>query len=144
MSRCAARERKPALEFKDFEPTQAFVRGDRVRRQVLGDEHVERSYSNTDQFSRAWRQFATESAWGASWARSGLDVKTRAICTVAALIALGGLPEQLKTHIRGALRLGVTREELVEMIIHVGVYAGEPRAAVAFEIARGIVSKHAR
>lgn len=121
-----------------LEPTERFLRGDRVRRRVLGDAHVDRSTSSVTEFTRVWRQLSTEVAWGEFWARPGLDLKTRSICTVAALTALG-LPREIRLHIRGALNCGVTPTELAEILIQVGSYAGMPKAADAFQIADEIL-----
>jgi len=90
--------------------------------------------------ARVWREFADAVSWGQVWARGGLDLRTRAICTVAVLCAQGDLA-QLGTHIRGALRLGVSPAELAEVLIHVGSYAGAPKAAAAFAVADAIVAE---
>jgi 4-carboxymuconolactone decarboxylase len=112
----------------------SFRRGERSRREVLG----ERSSPREGSIREVWRRFATEVAWGQVWARPGLDLRTRSICTISVLCALGEL-DQLKTHIPGALNLGVTREELAEILIHVGNYAGMPRASSAFEVAAEVL-----
>jgi alkylhydroperoxidase/carboxymuconolactone decarboxylase family protein YurZ len=80
-------------------------------------------------------------AWGQVWTRPGLDLRTRSVCTVAVLCALGE-SRQLATHIRGALRQGLTGAELAEIFIHVGSYAGAPRAATAIEIADTILAEN--
>lgn len=116
------------------------ARGEGIRRTVLGDEFVERSNKNADEFTMTWRRFSTEASWGRIWGREGLDLKTRSLCTVAALVALGDARE-LRTHLRGALRLGITPAELTEVFIQVGGYAGSIRAGSAFEIAQAILKE---
>jgi alkylhydroperoxidase/carboxymuconolactone decarboxylase family protein YurZ len=118
------------------------ARGDSMRRTVLGDEFVERSNKNADEFTMTWRRFATEASWGRIWGRPGLDLKTRSLCTISALVALGDARE-LRTHLRGALRLGITPDELAEVFIQVGGYAGSIRAGSAFDIAQAILKEQA-
>ena len=124
----------------NFDVNEAFARGDARRRQVLGDDYVERSNQNLDELTKAWRRFATEVSWGQVWTRPGLDLKTRSMCTVAALVAVGDMRE-LKTHVRGALRLGVTPEELAEVFIQIACYAGMPRGGGAFATLKDILSE---
>jgi 4-carboxymuconolactone decarboxylase len=119
---------------------EMLARGDSIRRQVLGDEFVERSNKNADEFMMTWRRFATEASWGRIWGRPGLDLKTRSLCTISALVALGDARE-LRTHLRGALNLGITPEELTEVFIQVGGYAGSIRAGSAFDIAQAVLKE---
>ncbi len=114
--------------------------GSQVRRAVLGDAHVDRASAPRGVLAPTWREYSDAVAWGQVWARPGLDLRIRSICTVAVLCALGE-NGQLATHIRGALRQGVTSAELAEIFIHVGSYAGAPRAATAFEIADAILAE---
>jgi len=113
-------------------------RGSRVRRQVLGDEHVERALRDSTPFGVEWQEFLTRHAWGAVWPRRGLDLRTRSCITVAMLIALGRT-EELAIHLRGALRNGVTREELREVLLHSAVYCGMPAANSAVRVARDVL-----
>jgi alkylhydroperoxidase/carboxymuconolactone decarboxylase family protein YurZ len=83
-----------------------------------------------------------EAAWGGIWGRPGLDLKSRSLCTISALAALGSTRE-LRTHLRGALRLGVTTQELAEIFIQVGGYAGSIRAGSAFELTRALLAETA-
>jgi 4-carboxymuconolactone decarboxylase len=108
--------------------------GMRVRREVLGDEHVDRASGHASEFTRPWQEHITASAWGEVWGRPGLDRRTRSAVTLAVLTALGRR-EELAIHVRGALRNGLTPEEIREVLIHVSVYAGVPAANAAFAIA---------
>jgi alkylhydroperoxidase/carboxymuconolactone decarboxylase family protein YurZ len=116
------------------------AQGDSIRRKVLGDEFVDRSNQNSSEFLMTWRRFATEASWGRIWGRPGLDLKTRSLCTIAALVAVGDARE-LRTHLRGALRLGITPDELTEVFIQVGGYTGSIRAGSAFDIAQSVLTE---
>jgi 4-carboxymuconolactone decarboxylase len=105
-----------------------------VRRQVLGDEHVDRATANRTPFTEDFQEFITRYAWGGIWTRPGLDRRTRSCITVAMLAALGR-HEELALHVRAALRNGVTRDELREVLLQTAVYAGVPAANSAFAIA---------
>lgn len=115
-------------------------RGAQVRRQVLGDAHVDRSLASADDFSRDLQDFLHEHAWGATWTRPGLPLKTRSIVNLGMLVALNR-PHELEVHIRGALRNGVTRDELKEILLHTAVYCGAPAAVDAFRIARKVLGE---
>ena len=115
-------------------------RGAQVRRQVLGDAHVDRSLASADDFSRDLQDFLHEHAWGATWTRPGLPLKTRSIVNLGMLVALNR-PHELEVHIRGALRTGVTRDELKEILLHTAVYCGAPAAVDAFRIARKVLGE---
>jgi 4-carboxymuconolactone decarboxylase len=108
--------------------------GIQVRREVLGDDHVDRATGSASDFTRPWQEHITASAWGEVWTRAGLDRRTRSAVTLAVLTALGRR-EELAMHVRGALRNGLTPEEIREVLIHVSVYAGVPAANAAFAIA---------
>ncbi|WP_245718350.1 4-carboxymuconolactone decarboxylase [Nocardia miyunensis] len=105
-----------------------------VRRAVLGDEHVDRAIARTTEFTRPFQEYITEAAWGAVWTREGLDRRTRSAITLAVLTALG-CENEIAMHVRGALRNGLTREEIAEVLLHTGVYAGVPKSNAAFAIA---------
>ncbi|MBO0685589.1 MAG: 4-carboxymuconolactone decarboxylase [Candidatus Dormibacteraeota bacterium] len=105
-----------------------------VRRQVLGDEHVDRATANATPFTRDFQEFITRYAWGGVWTRPGLDRRTRSCITVAILTALGR-HEEIPMHVRAALRNGVSRDELKEVLLQTGIYAGVPAANSAFAIA---------
>jgi 4-carboxymuconolactone decarboxylase len=101
---------------------------------VLGDEHVDRASANQTPFTADFQEFITRYAWGGIWTRPGLDRRTRSCITVAMLVALGS-HEELALHVRAALRNGVTRDELREVLLQTVVYAGVPAANTAFSIA---------
>ena len=109
--------------------------GMKVRREVLGDEHVDRAIESTTPFTEPFQQFITEMAWGSVWAREGLDRRTRSAITVAILTALGR-EHELAMHVRAALRNGLTEDEVSEVLLHTAVYAGVPAANRAFAVAQ--------
>jgi 4-carboxymuconolactone decarboxylase len=108
-----------------------------VRRAVLGTEYVDRSLANADAFTRPLQDFVTEYCWGGVWTRPGLERKTRSMLNLAMLSSLGRMHE-FKLHIRGALNNGVTRDEIAEVLLQVGVYAGVPAAVEAFRNAKEV------
>jgi 4-carboxymuconolactone decarboxylase len=106
-----------------------------VRRDVLGDAHVDRATAAADDFTADFQQLITQYAWGAVWARPGLDRSVRR-CVTLALLAAGRHEEEFAMHVRAAVRGGVTSEEIKEVLLHVAIYAGVPAANRAFELAR--------
>jgi 4-carboxymuconolactone decarboxylase len=108
--------------------------GMRVRREVLGDAHVDRAVANTTEFTADFQDFITRYAWGELWARPGLSRPQRSMVTIALLAGLGR-HEELAMHVRAAIRNGVTAAEISEVLLHVAVYAGVPAANHAFVIA---------
>jgi 4-carboxymuconolactone decarboxylase len=117
-------------------------RGTSVRREVLGDEHVDRARAATTPFTADFQDFITRFAWGSVWAREGLDRRTRSCLTLALLAALGREGE-LEMHVRAALRIGLTPEEIAEVLLHTAVYAGVPAANSAFAIAQRVLEETA-
>ena len=109
--------------------------GMRVRREVLGDGHVDRAVAATDEFTADFQDLITRYAWGSVWARPGLDRSTRSCVTLGMLAALG-CEDEFQLHLGAATRNGVTREEIREVLLHVAVYAGVPRANRAFALAQ--------
>jgi 4-carboxymuconolactone decarboxylase len=109
--------------------------GMRARREVLGDEHVDRSVAGTTEFTAPFQDFITRYAWGEVWNRPGLTRPQRSMITLAVLTALGR-PEELALHVRAALRNGLTPEDISEVLLHTAVYAGVPAANSAFAIAK--------
>jgi 4-carboxymuconolactone decarboxylase len=109
--------------------------GMRVRREVLGDAHVDRATEAADEFTADFQELITRYAWGSVWTRPGLDRRTRSCVTLAMLAALGH-HDELAMHVRAALRIGLTRDEIREVLLQVGVYAGVPAANTAFRVAR--------
>ncbi|HEX5144817.1 MAG TPA: carboxymuconolactone decarboxylase family protein [Mycobacterium sp.] len=112
-----------------------YDKGREVRAAVLGEEYVAAAERNADDFSRPLQELLTEYCWGAVWGRDGLPRKTRSMLNLA-MIAVLNRPHELRTHIRGALTNDVTREEIAEIFLQVGVYAGAPAAVDSFRIAR--------
>jgi 4-carboxymuconolactone decarboxylase len=118
----------------------AFDDGMRVRREVLGDAHVDRAVARTTDFTRDFQEHITRLAWGSVWTRPGLDRRTRSAITLTALTALGREGE-LELHVRGALRNGLTPDEISEILIHTSVYAGVPAANAAFRVAQRVIDE---
>ena len=107
----------------------------RVRREVLGDEHVDRSIQRQTSLDADFQRYITESAWGAVWTRPGLDRRTRSLITIAILAALGR-EQELALHLRASRNIGVDPSEIAEALLHVAVYAGVPAANSAMAIAK--------
>lgn len=114
-------------------------RGMQVRREVLGDEHVDAAVSRTTDFTEDFQDFITRYAWGEIWTRPGLDRKTRSCITLTALVALGHLDE-LEMHVRAALRNGLTSDEIKEVLLQSAIYCGVPSANSAFAVAQRILA----
>lgn len=106
-----------------------------VRRQVLGDAHVDRASARTTEFTADFQRLITEYAWGSIWTRPGLDRRSRSIITLTALIARGH-HEELAMHLRAARTNGLTDEEIKEVLLQTAVYCGVPDANTAFRIAQ--------
>jgi 4-carboxymuconolactone decarboxylase len=114
--------------------------GFRVRREVLGDAHVDRAVAATDAFTADFQDFITRYAWGSVWTRPGLDRRMRSAITLAMLAALRAEGE-LAMHVRAAVRNGLSREEIAEVLLQVAVYAGVPAANTAFGVARRVLAE---
>ena len=112
--------------------------GMRVRREVLGDEHVDRATARQTEFDAPFQTFVTEVAWGSLWARPGLDLPTRSLITIALLAALGRT-EELRLHLNASRNTGATADEIREALLHVAVYAGVPAANTAFALAKEVL-----
>jgi 4-carboxymuconolactone decarboxylase len=121
-------------------PSSSGSDGERTRREVLGDEHVDRAQARTTDFTRPFQEFISRYAWGEVWNRPGLDRRTRSMITLAALTALSAEAE-LEMHVRAALRHGLTPEEISEVLLHTAVYAGLPAANTAFAIAQRVLEE---
>jgi 4-carboxymuconolactone decarboxylase len=113
--------------------------GMRIRREVLGDDHVDRATEQTTPDTEAFQDLITRYAWGEIWARPGLDRRTRSAITLSALVALGR-EHELAMHIRGGLRNGLTREEIGEVLLHSAIYCGVPAANRAFAIFQDVMA----
>lgn len=112
-----------------------FEAGMRVRREVLGDAHVDHAVATQTGFDVPFQRFITEVAWGTLWSRPDLDRRTRSLVTIAILAALGR-KEELELHLRASLNTGATPEEVREALLHVAVYAGIPAANSAMALAK--------
>jgi 3-oxoadipate enol-lactonase/4-carboxymuconolactone decarboxylase len=118
----------------------ARARGMAVRRQVLGEAHVDRAVAGTSEVTAPFQDFITRAAWGSVWSRPGLDRATRSAITLGLLTALGQRDE-LAMHVRAARRNGLTPEQISEVLLHAAVYCGVPAANVAFGIADGVLAE---
>ncbi|WP_188187867.1 bifunctional 3-oxoadipate enol-lactonase/4-carboxymuconolactone decarboxylase PcaDC [Nonomuraea sp. SYSU D8015] len=114
--------------------------GMRVRREVLGDAHVDRAIARTTPFTRDFQDLITRYAWGEIWTRPGLDRRTRSCVTLTALVAHGHL-EELAMHVRAALRNGLTPDEIGEVLLQTAVYCGVPAANAAFAVAQRVLEE---
>jgi 4-carboxymuconolactone decarboxylase len=115
-------------------------RGTTIRREVLGDQHVDSALARTTDFTAPFQDFITRYAWGDVWSRDGLDRRTRSCITLAILTALGR-EHELPLHVRAALRNGLTQDEIGEVLLHTAVYAGVPAANSAFSIAERVLAE---
>lgn len=121
---------------------ELYDRGMAVRREVLGDEYVDRAMADSDDLSRPLQEFVTESCWGGIWGREGLDRRTRSLVNLAMIAALNR-PHELRVHLNGALRNGCTREEIQEVLLQVTAYCGAPAGVDAFRVAREVLGEDA-
>jgi 4-carboxymuconolactone decarboxylase len=111
-----------------------------VRRRVLGAAHVDRAIAGATSFTSDFQDFITRYAWGGVWNRPGLDLKTRSAMTLTALIALGKI-EELEMHIAAARRIGLTSDEIKEVLLHSAIYCGVPAANQAFAVAERAMAR---
>ncbi|HEY7442365.1 MAG TPA: carboxymuconolactone decarboxylase family protein [Vicinamibacterales bacterium] len=119
---------------------QTFDRGLEIRKAVLGKEFVENAFKSADDFNRPLQELVTEYCWGAVWGRPQLDRKTRSLLNLAMISALNR-PHELKMHVGGALKNGVTREEIREVFLQVAIYCGVPAGVDAFRVAREVFAQ---
>jgi 4-carboxymuconolactone decarboxylase len=126
--------------------SELFEKGIKVRREVLGAEHVDASMSQADDFSRPLQELVTEYCWGNVWSRPGLDRKTRSLLNLAMLTALNR-PHEVKLHVRGALNNGCSKNDIMEVLLQTAIYCGVPAAMDSLrgakEIFQEIESKQA-
>ena len=118
-------------------------KGTEARRQVLGVAYVDRPGPTPNKFQRAFTEFTTEHCWGNVWVRPGLPFKTRSMLNLAMLAAMARWHE-FEVHVRGAINNGVTDDEMIEIVLQVGVYGGVPLAAEAFRIVDRVVQEMAK
>ena len=123
--------------------TDTYDSGMEVRREVLGDEHVDRALARRTEFTADFQDLITRYAWGEIWTRPGLDRRTRSCITLTALVA-GGHQHELAMHVRAALRNGLTRDEIKEVLLQTAVYCGVPAANSAFAIAQEVLAEEDR
>ncbi len=114
--------------------------GMRVRREVLGDAHVDRATERATDFTREFQALITEYAWGEIWTRPGLDRRTRSCITLTALVANGQL-EELAMHVRAARRNGLSEDEIKEVLLQCAIYCGVPAANAAFAVAQRVLAE---
>ena len=120
--------------------TDRYEQGMETRRQVLGDEHVDRAVERTTELTADFQDLITRYAWGEIWSRPGLDRRTRSCITLTALVATGR-EHELAMHVRASLRNGLTRDEIKEVLLHCAVYCGVPAANGAFAIAQQVLDE---
>ena len=118
-------------------------RGMKVRREVLGDEHVDAAIVRTTDFTADFQDLISRYAWGEIWARPGLDRRTRSAITLTALVAQGRLGE-LEMHVAAALRNGLSVDEIKEVLLHCAIYCGVPAANAAFAVAQRVLADQGR
>jgi 4-carboxymuconolactone decarboxylase len=116
----------------------AHERGMKARREVLGDEHVDAAVERTSEFTADFQDLITRYAWGEIWTRPGLDRRTRSAITLTALIATGRF-EELRMHVRAALRNGLEEDEIKEVLLQSAIYCGVPAANTAFAVAQEVL-----
>ena len=119
---------------------ETFKAGLAVRRKVLGEKYVDEALAKTDDFMKPLQQYLTEHVWGATWTREGLTHKTRSMLNLALLTALNR-PHELRIHLRGAIRNGVTEQEMQEIFLQCGAYCGAPAALESFKIAKEVLAE---
>ena len=115
--------------------SERYEKGMKIRRKVLGDAHVDRAEAQKSEFDAAFQEMITEGAWGTVWARNTIAVRERSMLTIALLAATGNFAE-IPMHIRATANTGATREDVMEALLHVAVYAGVPKANHAIKLAR--------
>lgn len=118
----------------------AFEAGLKTRREVLGADYVDQAIANADDFNRPMQELTTKFCWNEIWNRPGLDRRTRSMLNLAMLTALNR-PHELKLHVRGALRNGVTRDEIREIFLQAAIYCGVPAAIDSFRNAKEVFAE---
>ena len=117
-----------------------FEQGLQMRQRVMGEAFVDKAFANLDAFTEPLQEFVTRNAWGTTWCRDGLDLKTRSLLTLSMLTALGRATE-IKGHVRGAVNNGATMKEIQEVLLHAAVYCGMPLAIDAFRSAHEVLKE---
>lgn len=119
---------------------ERYETGLRIRREVLGAEHVDKSIATADDFNRPLQELVTEYCWGAVWSREGLSRKMRSLINLAMLTALNR-PHEVKLHLKGALNNGCSKEEIMEVLLQSAIYCGVPAAIDSFRLAREVFNE---
>ncbi len=117
-----------------------YENGLRIRKEVVGDEYVTRAFANAGEFGRDFQELITEYCWGASWGRDALSRRDRSLLNLAILGTLGR-GDEFKTHVRGALRNGVSHAEIQDALIQMTIYAGVPAGVEAFRLAQQVIAE---
>ena len=117
---------------------QRYEQGMKVRREVLGDAHVDKSLEDQNAFNQEFQDLITRYAWGEIWSRPGLTRQTRSMITLALMMALNR-GDEFRMHVRAALNNGLTRDEIREVLLHTAIYCGVPAANSAFHIAQEVL-----
>jgi 4-carboxymuconolactone decarboxylase len=117
-----------------MDDAKRYKQGMKIRRVVLGDEHVDRAVASTTDFSRDFQDFITRNAWGEIWTRPGLPRHTRSLLTLAMMVALNR-GDEFRMHVKAAFNNGVTRDQIKEVLLQSAIYCGVPAANSAFHIA---------
>lgn len=120
--------------------SEPFDTGLEIRKKVVGEKYVEASMAKADDFNRDFQELVTTYCWGAVWGREELPHKTRSMLNIAMLAAMPR-PHELKLHVKGALRNGVTTEEIREILMQVAIYSGVPNGVEGFRIAREAIEE---
>ena len=115
-------------------------RGMEIRREVLGDDHVDRAIEQTTDLTRGFQELITRYAWGEVWSRPALDRRARSMITLALLATLGH-EDELAMHVRAAVRIGLSPEEISEVLLHTAIYAGVPVANRALAVAQAVLAE---
>ena len=123
-----------------MDDAKRYKQGMKVRRAVLGDEHVNRAVAATTSFNRDFQDFITRSAWGEIWSRPGLPRHTRSLLTLAMMVALNR-GEEFRMHVKAAFNNGVTRDQIKEVLLQSAIYCGVPAANSAFHIAAEVFAE---
>ena len=118
-----------------------YKKGLEIRREVLGDEYVDKAINSATDFNRPLQDMLTENCWGEVWLRDGISRKTRSLITIATLAALKA-SQELKVHVQGALNNGCSVAEIQEILLHSTVYCGAPSGIEAFRAAKEVIDKH--
>jgi 4-carboxymuconolactone decarboxylase len=119
---------------------ERYETGLRIRREVLGAEHVDKSIATADDFNRPLQELVTEYCWGEVWSRPGLSRKMRSLLNLAMLTALNR-PHEVKLHLKGALTNGCSKEEIMEVLLQAAIYCGVPAAVDSFRLAREVFNE---